>query len=63
MEMTSEDILWMLIYSVLGLAIIYFAFRVRRLRAELRELKEESARDTEEQASPEEGGEEKEEDQ
>ena len=35
-----DEIIWMLVYSALGVAVIFFALRVRRLREELRELNE-----------------------
>lgn len=37
-----EEIKWALIYTVLGIAVIFFVFRVRRLRAELKALQEEA---------------------
>lgn len=48
--MNWQDILWVLVYTALGLAIVYFAFRVRKLRAEWKELQEQE----ENGASPEE---------
>ncbi len=39
--MEWTDILWILIYTALGLAILYFTFRVRKLRAEWKELQEQ----------------------
>ena len=36
-----EDILWILIYTLLGLACLFFARRVYRLREEWKQLQEE----------------------
>ncbi len=47
-----EDILWMLAYTALGVAVIFFALRVRKLRAELRELEEEKRAEEEAEETP-----------
>ena len=42
--MDLSDIIWGLVYTALGLGIVFMALRTRKLRRELEELNEENAR-------------------